>query len=79
MALETRAIEQTEEVVVNAMKLKYTRDLDMFRKLEMLKFQANAESSAVAMTAADIDALIQLLDQLDDLPDVIGLVDRLVP
>lgn len=38
MALETKAVEQSEADIIKASKFKFKRDMDMFRKLQSLKF-----------------------------------------
>ena len=38
MALETKPVEETEEKIITASKFKFKRDMDMFRKLQSLKF-----------------------------------------
>jgi len=38
MALETSDVTQEESVVIQASKFKFKRDMEMFRKLQSLKF-----------------------------------------
>jgi len=38
MALETSDVTQAESVVIQASKFKFKRDMEMFRKLQSLKF-----------------------------------------
>jgi len=38
MALETKAVDQSEADIIKASKFKFKRDMDMFRKLQSLKF-----------------------------------------
>ena len=60
MALETKPIDQTEEEVIRASKFKFKRDMEMFRKLQSLKFttspQAQSEIQAIEMSKTS-DAL----------------------
>ena len=60
MALETKEITQTEEDIIKASKFKFKRDMDMFRKLQSLKFttspQAQSEIQAIEMSKTS-DAL----------------------
>ena len=59
-ALEAKEITQTEEEIIKASKFKFKRDMDMFRKLQSLKFttspQAQAEIQAIEMSKTS-DAL----------------------
>ena len=60
MALETAPITQTEEVIIKASKFKFQKDMEMFRKLQTLKFttspQAQSEVQAIEMSKTS-DAL----------------------
>ena len=38
MALEGKEVTETEEDIIKASKFKFKRDMDMFRKLQSLKF-----------------------------------------
>jgi len=44
MALETKEVTQTEEEIINASKFKFKRDMDMFRKLQSLKFTTSPQA-----------------------------------
>ena len=59
-ALEAKEITQTVEQIIAASKLKFRRDMDMFRKLQALKFtsspQAQQEIQAIEMSKTS-DAL----------------------
>jgi len=61
MALETKEITQTEEDIIKASKFKFKRDMEMFRKLQSLKFttspQAQQEVQAIEMSKTS-DALM---------------------
>lgn len=61
MALETKEISQTEEDIIKASKFKFRRDMEMFRKLQSLKFttspQAQQEVQAIEMSKTS-DALM---------------------
>lgn len=61
MALESRVVDQTEEQIINASKFKFKRDMEMFRKLQSLKFttspQAQTEVQAIEMSKTS-DALV---------------------
>jgi len=61
MALETKPVEETEDKVIAASKFKFKRDMDMFRKLQSLKFttspQAQSEVQAIEMSKTS-DALV---------------------
>lgn len=61
MALEEKPIDQTEEQIIAASKFKFKRDMEMFRKLQSLKFttspQAQSEVQAIEMSKTS-DALI---------------------
>lgn len=54
MALETKEVTETEEDIIKASKFKFKRDMEMFRKLQSLKFttspQAQAEIQAIEMS-----------------------------
>jgi len=54
MALETKPIDQTEADIIKASKFKFKRDMEMFRKLQSLKFttspQAQSEIQAIEMS-----------------------------
>jgi len=60
MALEGKEVVETKEKVIEASKFKFKRDMDMFRKLQSLKFttspQAQAEIQAIEMSKTS-DAL----------------------
>jgi len=60
MALETRVVDQPQEVIITASKFKFKRDMEMFRKLQSLKFttspQAQSEIQAIEMSKTS-DAL----------------------
>lgn len=60
-ALEEKEITHSEEDVIKASKFKFTRDMEMFRKLQSLKFttspQAQSEIQAVEMSKTS-DALL---------------------
>jgi len=60
MALETKEITQTEADIIKASKFKFKRDMEMFRKLQSLKFttspQAQQEVQAIEMSKTS-DAL----------------------
>jgi hypothetical protein len=60
MALEGKEIIETQDKVIEASKFKFKRDMDMFRKLQSLKFttspQAQAEIQAIEMSKTS-DAL----------------------
>jgi len=62
MALETKPVEETEEKIITASKFKFKRDMDMFRKLQSLKFttspQAQSEVQAIEMSKTS-DALVE--------------------
>mgnify|MGYP000970976152 CR=1 FL=1 len=61
MALEDKEVTQSEEEVIKASKFKFKRDMDMFRKLQSLKFttspQAQSEIQAIEMSKTS-DALV---------------------
>lgn len=61
MALETREVTETEEDIIKASKFKFKRDMEMFRKLQSLKFttspQAQSEIQAIEMSKTS-DALV---------------------
>ena len=60
MALEGKAVKESKEDIIKASKFKFKRDMDMFRKLQSLKFttspQAQAEIQAIEMSKTS-DAL----------------------
>lgn len=60
MALEGKEVTESEEDIIKASKFKFKRDMDMFRKLQSLKFttspQAQAEIQAIEMSKTS-DAL----------------------
>jgi uncharacterized membrane-anchored protein YhcB (DUF1043 family) len=60
MALETREVDQAQDVIITASKFKFKRDMEMFRKLQSLKFttspQAQSEIQAIEMSKTS-DAL----------------------
>jgi len=60
-ALEAKEVTQTEEDIIKASKFKFKRDMEMFRKLQSLKFttspQAQAEIQAIEMSKTS-DALL---------------------
>jgi hypothetical protein len=60
MALEAKEVTQTEAEIIAASKFKFKRDMEMFRKLQTLKFtsspQATAEIQAIEMSKTS-DAL----------------------
>merc|ERR1712060_842552 len=62
MALESREVTETQEQIIEASKFKFRRDMDMFRKLQSLKFttspQAQSEIQAIEMSKTS-DALTQ--------------------
>ena len=62
MALEDREVTETQEQIIEASKFKFRRDMDMFRKLQSLKFttspQAQSEIQAIEMSKTS-DALTQ--------------------
>jgi hypothetical protein len=61
-ALEAKEITQSEEDIIKASKFKFKRDMEMFRKLQSLKFttspQAQAEIQAIEMSKTS-DALFE--------------------
>ena len=61
MALETKEVTETQEDIIKASKFKFKRDMDMFRKLQSLKFttspQAQSEIQAIEMSKTS-DALV---------------------
>ena len=61
MALEGKEVTQSKEDIIKASKFKFKRDMDMFRKLQSLKFttspQAQAEIQAIEMSKTS-DALM---------------------
>jgi len=61
MALETKEVTETEEDIIKASKFKFKRDMEMFRKLQSLKFttspQAQSEIQAIEMSKTS-DALV---------------------
>ena len=61
MALEDKEVTETEETIIKASKFKFKRDMEMFRKLQALKFttspQAQAEIQAIEMSKTS-DALL---------------------
>ena len=61
MALETREVTESEEDIIKASKFKFKRDMEMFRKLQSLKFttspQAQSEIQAIEMSKTS-DALV---------------------
>lgn len=61
MALESKVVDQTEEQIISASKFKFKRDMEMFRKLQSLKFttspQAQTEVQAIEMSKTS-DALM---------------------
>jgi len=60
MALETKEVTEPEDKIISASKFKFKRDMDMFRKLQSLKFtmapQAQSEIQAIEMSKTS-DAL----------------------
>lgn len=60
MALETKEVDQLQDVIITASKFKFKRDMEMFRKLQSLKFttspQAQSEIQAIEMSKTS-DAL----------------------
>ena len=44
MALETREVTETEEDIIKASKFKFKRDMEMFRKLQSLKFTTSPQA-----------------------------------
>ena len=60
MALEAKEVTQSEADIISASKFKFKRDMEMFRKLQTLKFtsspQATAEIQAIEMSKTS-DAL----------------------
>ena len=60
MALEGKPVNESKEDIIKASKFKFKRDMDMFRKLQSLKFttspQAQAEIQAIEMSKTS-DAL----------------------
>jgi len=60
-AVEQKEITQSEEDIIKASKFKFKRDMDMFRKIQSLKFttspQAQAEIQAIEMSKTS-DALL---------------------
>lgn len=46
MALEDKPVDQTEEQIINASKFKFKRDMEMFRKLQSLKFTTSPQAQA---------------------------------
>ena len=61
MALEGKEVTESKEDIIKASKFKFKRDMDMFRKLQSLKFttspQAQAEIQAIEMSKTS-DALM---------------------
>jgi len=61
MALETREVTESEADIIKASKFKFKRDMEMFRKLQSLKFttspQAQSEIQAIEMSKTS-DALV---------------------
>ena len=61
MALEDKEVTETEETIIKASKFKFKRDMEMFRKLQALKFttspQAQAEVQAIEISKTS-DALV---------------------
>lgn len=60
MALEVKEVDQTQDDIIKASKFKFKRDMEMFRKLQSLKFttspQAQSEIQAIEMSKTS-DAL----------------------
>ena len=46
MALEGKEITESEEDIIKASKFKFKRDMDMFRKLQSLKFTTSPQAQA---------------------------------
>ena len=46
MALEGKEVGETEEDIIKASKFKFKRDMDMFRKLQSLKFTTSPQAQA---------------------------------
>ena len=44
MALETKEISQSEADIIKASKFKFKRDMEMFRKLQSLKFTTSPQA-----------------------------------
>lgn len=44
MALESKVVDQTEEQIISASKFKFKRDMEMFRKLQSLKFTTSPQA-----------------------------------
>ena len=44
MALETREVTESEEDIIKASKFKFKRDMEMFRKLQSLKFTTSPQA-----------------------------------
>lgn len=63
MALENKEVTQTEDVCIKASKFKFKRDMEMFRKLQSLKFttspQAQSEIQAIEMSKTSDAILIE--------------------
>jgi hypothetical protein len=62
MALETKEVTEDEAQIIAASKFKFKRDMEMFRKLQSLKFttspQAQSEIQAIEMSKTS-DALLE--------------------
>lgn len=46
MALEGKEVTESEEDIIKASKFKFKRDMDMFRKLQSLKFTTSPQAQA---------------------------------
>lgn len=61
MALDSKEVSEDQDTIINASKFKFKRDMDMFRKLQALKFttapQAQQELQAIEMSKTS-DALM---------------------
>jgi len=44
MALETKEVTEEESVIIAASKFKFKRDMEMFRKLQSLKFTTSPQA-----------------------------------
>ena len=46
MALEGKEVTQSKDDIIKASKFKFKRDMDMFRKLQSLKFTTSPQAQA---------------------------------
>jgi hypothetical protein len=46
MALETSEVTQPEDAIIQASKFKFKRDMEMFRKLQSLKFTTSPQAQS---------------------------------